>query len=125
MYLKLFQVIVESDFNKFYTYILSTLLPNLIYNLCTYMCTPVLTYLLPTHPGDEAMAQVLGHDLVALQLLEEDALVEGGDVLQVAEDDVLLAAKRRRHLTTLARPHRQQEGVDHLLQVLHKTRRVR
>ena len=76
------------------------------------------------YPGNEAMAHVLGHGLVLLQLLEEDLLVEGADVLEVAEDDGLLAAQRARHLAPRPVPHRAMEGVQCQLQVLDRHKGV-
>ena len=44
------------------------------------------------------MAHVLGHHLVLFQLLQEDVLVEGEDVLQVAKDELLLAPQLGGHV---------------------------
>ncbi len=55
-----------------------------------------------TYPSDEAVADVFGHDLVLLQLLEEDVLVELEDVGHVGEDGVLLADQARRRRFELA-----------------------
>ena len=63
------------------------------------------------------MADILRHDLVLLQLLEEGAAVEGEDVLEVAKDEALLPAQGLRHPLP-ARPHRQQEAVEGNLKVL-------
>ena len=47
------------------------------------------------YPGDEAVADIFGHDLVLLQLFEENLLVEVEDVLHVGEEDVLLVDEAR------------------------------
>ena len=45
-------------------------------------------------PGDETMANILGHCLVLLQLLQEDVLVEVTDVLQVCKYHRFLPKRR-------------------------------
>ena len=63
------------------------------------------------------MADVFGHGLVLLKLLEEDVLVEAEDVLEVPEDDLLFALERGRDVGGLG--HGLEEAVDAELEVLH------
>ena len=50
--------------------------------------------MLLTYPGDKAMAHILRHHFVFLQLLQEHLLVEGQDVLEVTKDDLFFASQR-------------------------------
>ena len=45
-------------------------------------------------PGDETVADILGHRLVLLQLLQEDVLVEVTDILQVCKYHRFLQKRR-------------------------------
>ena len=75
------------------------------YQLLEDKCIALLT-----HPGYEAMPDILRHGFVFFQLFEEDVPVEAADLLQVTEDDGLPAAQRSRNLAG-AHGHRSQEAA--------------
>ena len=70
-------------------------------------------------PSHEAMAHVFRHRLVLFQLLQENVLVKAQNLLQVAEDDGLLALQGPRHHLPAVAQHGLDEAPDYRFQVRH------